>query len=102
DAPFLSSDGKTLYFASKGHNTVGGFDIFKSVRDDSGQWSAPVNIGAPINSSGDDIYYVENSEGTLAYYASMRPGSFGYLDLYTASFECRNIPTTEVKGYAIF
>ncbi|MEO9532661.1 MAG: OmpA family protein [Crocinitomicaceae bacterium] len=102
DAPFLSMDGKTLYFASEGHNSMGGFDIFKSVRDENGEWSEPVNIGSPINSSGDDIYYVENEQGTLAYYASMRPGSFGYLDLYTASFECQNIPTTEIRGYAIF
>ncbi|MBL7899051.1 MAG: OmpA family protein, partial [Crocinitomicaceae bacterium] len=57
---------------------------------------------SPINSAGDDIYYVENAEGTLAYYASMRPGSFGYLDLYTASFGCKNLATTEIKGYAIF
>ena len=102
DAPFLSADGKTLYFASEGHNSMGGFDIFKTTRDEKGEWSDPINIGAPINSAGNDIYYVENAEGTLAYYASMRPGSFGYLDLYTASFECVNIPTTEVKGYAIF
>jgi outer membrane protein OmpA-like peptidoglycan-associated protein/tetratricopeptide (TPR) repeat protein len=102
DAPFLSSDGKTLYFASTGHNTMGGFDIFKTIRDENGNWSDPINIGAPINSSGNDIYYVENEEGTLAYYASERPGSYGYLDLYTANFECKNIPTTEIKGYAIF
>lgn len=102
DAPFLSRDGKTLYFASEGHNSMGGFDIFKTVRDENGEWSDPINIGAPINSSGNDIYYVENAEGTLAYYASMRPGSFGYLDLYTASFECQNIPTTEINGYAIY
>ena len=102
DAPYLSRDGKTLYFASEGHNSMGGFDIFKSVRDENGNWSAPVNIGSPINSAGDDIYYVENDEGTLAYYASMRPGSFGYLDLYTAEFGCKNIPTTDIKGYAIF
>ena len=102
DAPFLSKDGKTLYFASQGHNSMGGFDIFKSVRDENGVWSEPVNIGAPINSAGDDIYYVENDEGTLAYYSSMRPGSFGYLDLYTVSFGCKNIPTTDIKGYAIF
>jgi outer membrane protein OmpA-like peptidoglycan-associated protein/tetratricopeptide (TPR) repeat protein len=102
DAPFLSADGKTLYFASRGHNSMGGYDIFKSERSTDGNWSAPINIGAPINSSGDDIYYVENAEGTLAYYASERPGSFGFLDLYTASFECKNIPTTEIKGYAIF
>ena len=66
DAPFLSSDGKTLYFASEGHNSMGGIDIFKTVRDEDGNWSEPINIGAPINSSGDDIYYVENAEGTLA------------------------------------
>jgi len=102
DAPFLSNDGKTLFFASEGHNSMGGFDIFKTERDENGEWGDPINIGAPINSSGNDIYYVENSEGTLAYYASMRPGSYGYLDLYTASFECKNIPTTEVKGYAVF
>jgi hypothetical protein len=102
DAPFLSMDGRSLYFASEGHNSMGGFDIFKSERDAKGEWSEPVNIGSPINSAGDDIYYVENEEGTLAYYASMRPGSFGYLDLYTADFECENIPTTEIRGYAIF
>ncbi|MBK7130441.1 MAG: OmpA family protein [Crocinitomicaceae bacterium] len=102
DAPFLSKDGKTLYFASQGHNSMGGFDIFKSVRDENGNWSEPINIGAPINSAGDDIYYVENEDGTLAYYASMRPGSYGYLDLYTASFGCKNLATTTIKGYAIF
>jgi len=102
DAPFISSDGKTLYFASNGHNTMGGYDIFKTERDSSGNWTVPVNIGAPINSAGNDIYYVENDMGTIAYYASQRPGSFGYLDLYSASFECINIPTTTIKGYAIY
>lgn len=102
DAPYLSKDGKTLYFASNGHNTMGGYDIFKTVRDENGNWSDPVNIGAPVNSSGDDIYYVENSEGTLAFYASMRPGSYGYLDIYTARYGCKNIPTTNIKGYAVF
>lgn len=102
DAPYFSKDGKTLYFASKGHNTMGGFDIFKTERDENGNWSDPVNIGAPVNSSGDDIFYVENSEGTLAYYSSMRPGSFGYMDIYTAKYGCKNIPTTNVKGYAVF
>ena len=102
DAPYFSKDGKTLYFASTGHNTMGGFDIFKTERDENGEWSTPVNIGAPVNSSGDDIFYVENSEGTLAYYSSMRPGSFGYMDIYTAKYGCKNIPTTNVKGYAVF
>ncbi|NOQ71665.1 MAG: OmpA family protein [Crocinitomix sp.] len=102
DAPYLSKDGKSLYFASQGHNSMGGFDIFRVTRDDNGEWGDPRNIGTPVNSAGDDIYYVENEEGTLAYYASMRPGSYGYLDIYTAKYDCKNIPTTEVKGYAIY
>lgn len=102
DAPYLSKDGKSLYFASQGHNSMGGFDIFRTVRDENGEWGEPKNIGTPVNSSGDDIYYVENEEGTLAYYASMRPGSYGYLDIYTAKYDCKNIPVTEVKGYAIY
>lgn len=102
DAPFMSQDGQTLYFSSNGHNTMGGYDIFKSVRDEDGNWSAPINIGAPINSAGNDIYYVENESGTVAYYASQRPGSYGFLDLYSATFECVNIPTTNIKGYAIY
>ena len=81
---------------------MGGFDIFRTVRDSQGVWSDPQNIGTPVNSAGDDIYYIENEEGTLAYYASMRPGSLGYLDIYTARYDCKNIPTTDVKGYAIY
>lgn len=102
DAPYLSKDGKSLYFASQGHNSMGGFDIFRTQRDENGEWGEPKNIGTPVNSAGDDIYYVENDEGTLAYYSSMRPGSYGYLDIYTAKYDCKNIPTTEVKGYAIY
>ncbi len=102
DAPYLSKDGKSLYFASQGHNSMGGFDIFRTQRDENGEWAEPKNIGTPVNSAGDDIYYVENEEGTLAYYSSMRPGSYGYLDIYTAKYDCKNIPTSEVKGYAIY
>ncbi|MFD1550881.1 hypothetical protein DNU06_05235 [Putridiphycobacter roseus] len=102
DAPFLSSDGKSFYFASTGHNTMGGYDIFKIERDEDGNWGDPINVGAPINSSANDIFYVENAEGSIAYFSSLRPGSYGYMDLYTANFECENIPTTNIKGYSIY
>lgn len=60
DFPFLSKDENTLYFSSKSHGSMGGYDIFKSKWDDaSGTWSAPVNLGAPINSPFDDFFYVE-------------------------------------------
>ncbi len=83
DGPFLSADGKTLYFASRGHNSMGGYDLFKSTRmGDS--WSKPVNLGYPINSVGDDIYYVEEQGGEGFFYSSDRPGGFGEKDIYYA------------------
>ena len=102
DAPFMSSDGRSFYFASTGHNTMGGYDIFKIERDSDGNWKDPINIGAPINSNGNDVFYVENEEGSIAYFSSLRPGSLGYLDIYEADFNCQNIPTTNINGYAIF
>ncbi len=71
DFPFLDEDGKTLYFSSKGHNNMGGYDIFKSVYDAvSGSWSSPENLGIPINTTDDDLVYVQSSKGDYAQYAS--------------------------------
>jgi hypothetical protein len=58
--PSLSKDGKTLYFSSKGYENMGEYDIFKSVWDEKMEtWTAPVNLGSPINSPFDDIYFLE-------------------------------------------
>lgn len=58
--PALAPDGKTLFFSSKGFNTMGGYDIFKCEWNENTQaWSEPVNLGSPINSPYDDIYFVE-------------------------------------------
>ena len=57
EAPYLTPDGKTLFFISQGHNSIGGYDIFYSERVDNGQWSAPTNIGYPINTTDDDMTY---------------------------------------------
>jgi len=69
ETPFLSEDGKTLYFASEAHSSMGGYDIFKSVLDDNGKWSEPQNLGYPINSAADDIFYVPLGDGSTAYMA---------------------------------
>ena len=82
DAPFLSPDGKFLYFASKGHATMGGFDLFVSKRDDSGNWGAPENMGYPLNTVDDDVFFQPMADGKRAFYSSRRDGGRGDLDIY--------------------
>jgi outer membrane protein OmpA-like peptidoglycan-associated protein len=82
---FLSPDGNTLYFSSTGHNTMGGYDIFKSVHD-SGHWSAPENMGYPINTPGDDIYFTMPANKKHAYYSSDQKGGKGNMDMYMITF----------------
>jgi outer membrane protein OmpA-like peptidoglycan-associated protein len=83
DGPFIDYDGKTLYFSSKGHKGMGGYDIYKSVYDEqSDSWSQPVNLGYPINSPDDDVYFVSTRDGKRGYYASAKEDALGYLDIY--------------------
>jgi len=70
DSPFLHSDGKTLYYSSKGYNSMGGYDIFVSERTFEGTWTYPKNLGFPVNTVGDDIYFVLSSDGKIAYYST--------------------------------
>ncbi|MCB0397976.1 MAG: PD40 domain-containing protein, partial [Flavobacteriales bacterium] len=82
DSPFIHPDGKTLYFSSKGHKSMGGMDIFKSVIQNDGTWGGAENLGYPINTAADNIYYVINRKNTHAYFASVRENGYGGLDLY--------------------
>ena len=83
DFPFLQADGKTLYFASKGHNSMGGYDIFCSVYDSIQQeWGEPVNLDFPINTPYDDLLYVVDSTNNIAYFTSNREAIPGKVNVY--------------------
>ncbi len=82
DAPFIHPDGTTLIFSSKGHKSMGGYDIFKSFRIDT-SWTTPENMGYPINTAGDDIYYVLSADGKRGYYSTEKAGGLGRQDIYT-------------------
>jgi hypothetical protein len=98
--PQFSEDGKTLYFASQGHSSMGGFDIFKSVSDDDGQtWSPPKNMGYPINTSDDDLSISFTSGGRIAYLSTMREGGQGDLDIYRVILEDVDAKENIYKGY---
>jgi outer membrane protein OmpA-like peptidoglycan-associated protein len=85
EAVFLMPDGKTLYFSSEGHNSMGGYDIFKSTFT-NGKWGEPENLGWPINTPDDDVFFVTSASGRHGYYAAERPGGLGGKDLYRITF----------------
>ena len=87
DFPQLSEDGLTLYFASKGHSGMGGFDIFMSNwTADVNVWSAPVNIGFPLNTPDDNMTISFSNSEQFAYISAHREDSYGFQDIYKVEF----------------
>lgn len=87
ESPFLSVDGKTLYYASKGFNSMGGYDIFYSRWNESSEaWSAPVNIGYPLNTADDNSFFSITGDGRFAFISSVRKEGLGERDIYKVSF----------------
>ena len=84
DSPYFHPDGKTLYFASNGDKSMGGFDIFVARLQDDGFWGVPVTMGAPINTVDDDVFFVTNAAGTRGYFSSAKEDrGYGEKDIYT-------------------
>jgi outer membrane protein OmpA-like peptidoglycan-associated protein len=95
-SPFISQDGKTLYFGSDGHPGYGQYDLFKTVFE-NGKWSTPVNLGKPLNTSGSDNYFTIGGSGEKGYFSSDRAGDE---DIYEIEIpeEMRPQPTVVVSG----
>jgi outer membrane protein OmpA-like peptidoglycan-associated protein len=99
--PFIHPDGHTLFFSSKGHKTMGGYDIFfsRTIPSDERIWMAPTNVGYPINSPADDAFYVVSPDKQSAYYSSMMDGGLGEKDNYMITFaDAKEEPLSLVKG----
>jgi len=82
ESPFLSEDDKTLFFSSRGHFNMGGYDIFYSTLLPNGEWSVPLNVGYPLNSPDDDVFFKPLNQGYEGYMAKEIPGGFGKQDIY--------------------
>jgi hypothetical protein len=82
DAVFISPDENTLYFSSQGHNSIGGFDVFSTTKNADGNWGTPKNIGYPINTTDDDVFFVTSADGKRAYFSSFRKEGYGEKDIY--------------------
>lgn len=99
ESPFIAVDNKTLYFSSNGNKSMGGFDVFVSVRDENGTWSDPINLGYPLNSAGDDLFYTTTVDGGTGYLTSFRKGGKGEKDIYEVKNDYLNLDNIAVlKG----
>lgn len=88
DSPFFHPDGVTLYFSSTGRNDcLGGFDIYQTTLQPDGSWSTPKNLGYPINTPDNDIYFVLSADKKDGYYASAKEGGYGEKDIYKIEIE---------------
>ncbi len=96
DSPFIHPDGITLYFSTKGKNTMGGYDIVRTTLEKGG-WSEPENLGYPINSVQNDIYFVLSADNQHGYYASYKEGGYGKHDIYMISMpQAEDVKAIEV------
>ena len=87
-SPFITNDGRTLYFSSNNQNSMGGFDVFASRFDDKLiDWIKPNNIGSPLNSPGNDAYFKLDKNGFSGVFSSDRKSGYGGYDLYNIYFK---------------
>jgi len=105
-APFMAADGRTLFFSSDGHSSMGGYDIFKTSMNDSGKWSTPVNLGYPINTVNNEKGFTVTGDARTAYFSSDRKGGLGKRDIYIADLSNYSVlnadnSNTQPKGYSI-
>ncbi len=98
-APFIHPDGVSLFFASNGHETMGGFDIFQATEMGDEGWSTPENIGYPINTTEDDLFFTTSVDGKRSYYASQKENGLGEKDLYMITLPKPDVqPMTVMSG----
>ena len=100
--PYLSNDGSELYFASQGHNSIGGYDIFKSQFDlSTKEWLKPENIGYPLNTPDDNMSICFDETKKYAYVAANRKDAIGDLDIYRVNFLDAPPSYTTIKGLVL-
>ncbi len=97
EAPCILPDNATLYFSSNGHETMGGMDIFYSVLGKDGNWSDPVNIGPPVNTTGDDLFLDLLDDGKTAYISKYSPNGYGRNDIYKIKIRGRGTGTACIQ-----
>ncbi|HLN56435.1 MAG TPA: tetratricopeptide repeat protein [Bacteroidales bacterium] len=92
ESPFLSQDDKTIFFSSRGHFNMGGYDIFYSTLLSDGTWSVPLNAGYPLNTTDDDVFFKPLKDGYVGYFSKEGADSYGKQDIYRIEIYSDNHP----------
>jgi tetratricopeptide (TPR) repeat protein len=88
DRPFLINSAKTIFFSSQGHDNIGGYDLFRTDMQSNGLWSIPKNLGYPLNTPDDDIFFMPVGDGKSGYYSRFKvTDGFGKEDIYKITFK---------------
>lgn len=95
---YINAEGNTLYFSSNGHKGFGGYDVYKSTMNPDSTWGAPVNLGYPINSPADELFYYQTNDTNVAMYSTLRKGGYGGLDVYSIVNDLRKPFYYNCKG----
>ena len=103
DGVFVHPNGRTMYFSSMGHNSMGGFDIFQTEQQDDGTWTPPVNLGYPLNTVDDDVFFITTADGRRGYFSSDQMGGHGEKDIYFVDFpsDAESEGLAVLKGYIV-
>jgi len=103
DGVFIHPNGRTIYFGSVGHNSMGGFDIFTSELQEDGTWSYPKNLGYPLNTVDDNVFFITTADGRRGYFSSDQFGGYGEKDIYFVDLpsEMESEGLAVLKGFII-
>jgi hypothetical protein len=102
ESPFLANNDSTLFFSSRGHKNMGGYDIFRSDLDRNGIWSTPVNLGYPVNTTDDDLFFFPAGSGDSGYFSKFADDGYGRMDMFLYEiYSARNPRYFTVSGTAL-
>jgi hypothetical protein len=99
ETPFLTNNDSTLFFSSRGHYNIGGYDIFRSDLDEYGRWSTPVNVGYPLNTTDDDLFFTPLGSGNRGYFGKFTGDGQGRMDIFSCDIYSDHNPR-DVPGEA--
>lgn len=102
DAPYLHPDGKTFFFSSNGYNSMGGFDIMFGIIDENDKITEITNLGYPINTVEDDVFFTTSPDGRRSYFSSIKEFGKGEKDIYMLTLkDNKEKPLVLFKGLII-